>query len=220
MVWLGGFRSDMSGTKAEFVHNWATQNQHSFIRFDYFGHGSSSGDFETGTITKWLEDALEVIDHLTSGPLVLLGSSMGGWLAILAALARPDRIQSLILIAPAPDFTQSLMWDLFDSAIQAEITEQGRWLQPSPYGPVPITKALIEDGKKHLLLGAPIAFFGPVRILQGQADQDVPWSHAVQLVEALQSSDIVFSLIKSGDHSLSSPEDLARLQAALEELTK
>ncbi|MBL4618383.1 MAG: alpha/beta hydrolase [Robiginitomaculum sp.] len=220
VVWLGGFRSDMNGSKAQFVDKWARENGRSFIRFDYFGHGQSSGNFKDGTISKWLEDALEVIDHLTSGSLVLLGSSMGGWLALLAALARPDRVQSLVLIAPAADFTQKLMWDKFDQKVQDEITQQGHWMQPSPYGEVPITKSLIEDGKKHLLLGEAISFAGPVRILQGQLDQDVPWQHAMKLVAKLQSTDVVFSLVKDGDHSLSAESDLSRLQSVLQELTE
>ncbi|MBL1430326.1 MAG: alpha/beta hydrolase [Robiginitomaculum sp.] len=218
VVWLGGFRSDMNGSKAKFVDQWARENDRSFIRFDYSGHGRSSGNFADGTISKWLSDALEVIDHLTTGPVVLLGSSMGGWLALLAALARPQRVRALALIAPAADFTQKLMWDKFDQQVKDEITEQGYWMQPSPYGEVEITKNLIEDGNKHLLLDEEIAFTGPVRILQGQLDQDVPWQHAMKLVMKLQSNDVVFSLIKYGDHSLSADADLLRLQAVLEEL--
>jgi hypothetical protein len=219
VVWLGGFRSDMNGSKARFVDKWARENGRSFIRFDYFGHGRSSGNFEGGTISKWLDDALEVIDNLTIGPVILLGSSMGGWLALLAALARPDRVQSLALIAPAADFTQKLMWEQFDQQVQDVIVEQGYWMQPSPYGEVPITKNLIEDGKKHLLLDSPIEFAGSVRILQGQLDQDVPWQHAMKLVAKLQSTDVVFSLVKDGDHSLSRNTDLLRIQGVLEELT-
>lgn len=220
IVWLGGFRSDMNGSKAQFVDQWARKNNRSFIRFDYFGHGLSSGKFEDGTISRWLGDALEIIDHLTTGPLVLLGSSMGGWLALLAALARPDRVQSLALIAPAADFTQKLMWEQFDQQVQDVIIEQGCWMQPSPYGEVPITKNLIEDGRKHLLLDSPIEFAGSVRILQGQLDLDVPWQHAMKLMTLLQSTDVVFTLVKSGDHSLSTDDDLLRLQAVLQELTK
>jgi pimeloyl-ACP methyl ester carboxylesterase len=218
LVWLGGFRSDMEGTKAEFAHNLAISHDLNFIRFDYFGHGQSSGKFEDGSIGQWRDDALEVIDHLTEGTLVLVGSSMGGWIALLCALARPEQVSALTLIAPAPDFTRTLMWDGFDEALQQEILQKGVWQQPSPYGPVPITRQLIEEADQHLLLHAPIAFDGPVRILQGQKDMDVPWTHAFLLLSALTSKDVVFSLSKSGDHSLSTPDDLARLQTVLLEL--
>jgi len=218
LVWLGGFRSDMQGTKADFLSKMAKQKGLSFLRFDYFGHGASSGDFEQGSISQWLADAIEVIDILTQGPLILIGSSMGGWISLLSALARPDRVQALVLIAPAPDFTRTLMWAGFDAVIRQTITETGRWMQPSPYGPVPITRALIEDGDQHLILGKSICFDGPVRIFQGMNDRDVPWQHAQKLMNAITSTDIIFSVSKSGDHSLSSPADLARLQTALLEL--
>ena len=220
LVWLGGFRSDMEGSKAVFAHEWAKNNGHDFIRFDYYGHGLSSGRFEDGSISQWRNDGLEVLDHLTSGPVVLAGSSMGGWLALLMALARPQRVQSLILIAPAPDFTEKLLWKNLTAEQQQEIMQAGVWQQPSPYGPVPITKKLIEDGRKNLLLDEKIAFSGPVRILQGRKDSDVPWRYALQLVDVLHSKDVVFSLSKNGDHSLSAPDDLARLQTVFEELVR
>ncbi|VAV98330.1 2-hydroxymuconic semialdehyde hydrolase [hydrothermal vent metagenome] len=218
IVWLGGFRSDMCGTKAEFVHQLAVEKGLSFVRFDYFGHGSSSGEFADGSISQWRNDVLQVIDKLTQGPLILLGSSMGGWLALLAALARPERVKALVLVAPAPDFTRALLWEQLDAQAQQQIMQSGCWMQPSAYGPVPITRKLIEDGDQHILLDKPISFFGPVRILQGQADTDVPWQHALQLTQVLRSQDVVFTLSKSGDHSLSQPDDLLRLQNSLLEM--
>ncbi len=218
LVWLGGFRSDMRGSKAEFVHQLAQEKGWPFVRFDYFGHGASSGEFEAGNLSKWLADALCVIDEITTGPLVLLGSSMGGWLALLCAAARPKRVRSMALIAPAPDFTRALMWPSFDQAVQQQILQTGKWMQPSPYGPVPITLQLINDGDQHLILDKPICFDGPVRILMGQQDKAVPWKHSFALVEKITSSDVIFSLAKTGDHSLSRREDLVRLRAVLLEL--
>lgn len=215
LLWLGGFRSDMNGTKAEFMHDLAVRENLSFLRFDYFGHGLSSGKFEDGCISRWRDDVLEVVDHLTSGPVILLGSSMGGWLALLAALARPTRIKALGLIAPASDFTRSLMWAGFDQKTRDAIMSAGVWMQASPYGPTPITRKLIEDGDQNLLMHQPIQFEGPVRILQGQLDDAVPWRHAAKLVDLLSSPDVVFNLSKSGDHSLSSPDDLVRLQSTV-----
>ncbi len=218
-VWLSGFKSDMSGSKVTVLEAWAKGQRHGFLAFDYSGHGLSDGAFEDGTISAWREDALAAIEGLTSGPLVLVGSSMGGWMALLSALALRDRVAAMVLIAPAPDFTQKLMWPEFSAAQQAEIMEQGLTLRPSDYGdPYPITRALIEDGKTWTLLDAPIELDIPIRILQGQQDPDVPWEHAFRLVEALQSEDLVFSLIKDGDHRLSRDQDIARLVATCGEL--
>ncbi len=220
VVWLGGFRSDMGGTKAEVLAAWAERERRSFVRFDYFGHGGSEGRFEDGTVGRWREDALAVVDQLTDGPLVLVGSSMGGWIACLAALARPERIGALVLIAPAADFTSALMEAGMSAAARAEMAETGTWFRPSDYGdPYPITRALIEDGRAWSVLGeARIAFDGPVRILQGEGDPDVPWRHALRIVDALASPDVVFTLIKDGDHRLSRPQDLDRLLAAVAEV--
>lgn len=219
-VWLGGFGSDMSGTKAQALAEWAAATDSAFLRFDYSGHGRSDGAFADGTISGWLADTLAVIDAQTRGPLVLVGSSMGGWIALLAARARPELVAALLLIAPAPDFTETLMWDSFSDAVKAEILETGRWARPSQYDPGPqiVTRALIEDGRRHLLLNAPIPFAGPVRILQGMADPDVPWSHAVKLVERLECPDLTLTLVKDGDHRLSRPQDLARLIGAAAEI--
>lgn len=218
-VWLSGFKSDMTGTKVIVLEDWAKQAGHGFLAFDYSGHGVSGGAFEDGTISAWREDALAAIEGLTSGTLILVGSSMGGWMALLSALAFMARVAGMVLIAPAPDFTQKLMWPEFSAEQQAEIMEQGMTLRPSDYGdPYPITRALIEDGKQWALLDGPIDLTCPIRILQGQQDPDVPWAHAFLLVDALASEDVVFSLIKDGDHRLSRDQDIARLLATCGEL--
>ena len=219
VVWLGGFRSDMSGTKAQALSDWAQANDRGYLRFDYFAHGESSGDFLQGTITRWRLDALAMIDEMTEGPLVLVGSSMGGWLACLAALARPARVAGMVLIAPAADFTEALMWAGMDAAARRAVEQDGVWLRPSDYGdPYPISRALIEDGRRWSILPGPVGITAPVRILQGGADPDVPWRHALALAEAIEAKDLVFTLIRDGDHRLSRVEDIARLIAAVEEV--
>tara|TARA_R110000868_G_C10698806_1_gene748946 strand:- start:31 stop:789 length:759 start_codon:yes stop_codon:yes gene_type:complete len=211
-VWLSGFKSDMSGTKVTELAAWAAAHGHGFMAFDYSGHGQSAGDFGDGTISTWREDALDAIDGLTDGPLILVGSSMGGWMALLAAVARPARVKSLVLIAPAPDFTDKLMWPEFSDDAKREIMDKGVHMRPSDYGdPYPISRALIEDGVSWNLLDNPIEFTGPVRILQGMEDPDVPWQHAMKLVDTMTSTDLVFHLIKDGDHRLSRPQDITRL---------
>lgn len=218
-VWLSGFKSDMTGTKVTVLEGWAKQQGHGFLAFDYSGHGVSGGRFEDGTVSAWREDALAAIETLTKGRLVLVGSSMGGWMALLAALALKSRVAGMVLIAPAPDFTQKLMWPEFSPAQQTEIMEQGQTLRPSDYGdPYPITRALIEDGRQWALLDSTIDLVCPIRILQGQQDPDVPWQHAFKLVDALTSTDLVFTLIKDGDHRLSRDQDIERLVATCEEL--
>lgn len=219
-VWLGGFKSDMAGTKAEVLAKWARERGQGFVRFDYSGHGRSSGRFEDGTISRWLDDTLAVLDQLTTGPLVLVGSSMGGWLALLAAKARPERVAGLLLIAPAADFTERLMWAEFSEAERQAILETGRLEQPSQYAPEPnvITRALIEDGSNHLLMDDPYPFDGPIHILQGGADPDVPEAHVRTLAALLPQESLTFELIPDGDHRLSRPQDLERLQEAAEKL--
>ena len=218
-VWLSGFKSDMTGTKVTVLEAWAKRQGHGFLAFDYSGHGVSEGAFEDGTISAWREDALAAIDGLTTGRLVLVGSSMGGWMALLSALARKDRIAGMVLIAPAPDFTQKLMWPEFSAEQQAEIMQNGMTLRPSDYGePYAITRDLIEDGEQWALLDTPIDLTMPIRILQGMQDPDVPWQHAFKLVEALASEDVVFALIKDGDHRLSRDQDIERLVATCGEL--
>lgn len=219
IVWLGGFKSDMAGSKALALHQWAAKTGKGFARFDYFGHGQSSGTFEHGDISHWKNDALALFHNVIQGPLLLVGSSMGGWIALLAALAQPERVNGMVLIAPAPDFTEVLMWDKFDDAIREEIMSQGRWLRPTDYDddPQPITRQLIEDGRKHLLLNAPsIPVKIPVHILQGTADDAVPWQHAQTLADKLESDDVALTLVKDGDHRLSSDTDITRLIQTVE----
>ena len=218
-VWLGGFKSDMEGSKALALDAWAREENRPYVRFDYFAHGKSSGDWREGTISRYREDALAVIDALTEGPQVLVGSSMGAWIAILAALARPERVKALLLIAPAPDFTETLMWETFPLHVREAIETEGEWSQPSDYGePYVLTRELFEDGRKHLVMDGGIGFDGPVRILQGWRDADVPWTHAARLVELFRSADVQFRLKKAGDHRLSEPDDLERLIATAREL--
>jgi len=220
ITWLGGFKSDMTGTKAGALARWAREKERHYLRFDYFAHGASSGDFRQATVGRWLDDALAAIDTLGEGPQILVGSSMGGWIALLAALARPERVKGLVLIAPAPDFTEELMWKAFSGELRATLLRDGIYRQPSAYDEAPyeITLKLIEEGRRHLLLGAPIPLSIPVRILQGMQDPDVPWRHALRLVEALASDDVAITLTKAGDHRLSTDEDIERLTQTVEAL--
>ena len=222
ILWLSGFKSDMTGTKATALDDWAARTGRGYTRFDYFGHGASSGAFRDGTITRWRDDALAVIDRLTDGPQILVGSSMGAWIALLATLARPDRIAGMVLIAPAPDFTEELIWADLSADAKHDIESNGEWMRPSAYGlgPYPITRALIEDGRKHLLLGGQIPIRVPVHILHGMADADVPWTQAMRLVERLESEQVTLELVKGGDHRLSAPDDIARLIEAIERLLR
>jgi pimeloyl-ACP methyl ester carboxylesterase len=218
VVWLGGFRSDMAGTKAQALADWAQASGRAYLRFDYFGHGESGGDFREGTITRWREDALAVLDELIDGEAVLVGSSMGGWIACLAAMVRPERVKAMVLVAPAPDFTEKLMAPEIPLEGRRALRDDGVWLRPSEYGdPYPITAALLEDGARWSILPGPVPIEAPVRILQGGDDPDVPWRHALELAQAIKGEDVVFSLIKDGDHRLSRPQDIARLLAAVGE---
>jgi len=224
LFWLGGFKSDMKGTKAEALDRWADQEGRACVRFDYSGHGDSGGAFTDGTISRWLEESITVYVTFARGPQVIIGSSMGGWLALLLARALCERqgaapIAGMVLIAPAVDFTEELMWKQFPDSTKREIEQKGVWMRPSEYGndPYPITRGLIEDGRKHLLLGGLIETRCPVHILQGVQDPDVPWHHAVELVSRFSRDDIVITLIKDGDHRLSRPEDIERMIAAVKE---
>jgi pimeloyl-ACP methyl ester carboxylesterase len=224
LFWLGGFKSDMKGTKAEALDRWAEGQGRACTRFDYSGHGESGGEFTQGTIGRWLEESVVVFTQVCSGPQIVIGSSMGGWLALLLARALKGRkdappIAGMVLIAPAVDFTEELMWKKFPKAIKQEIEGKGFWTRPSEYSQegYPITRGLIEDGRKHLLLGGLIETGCPVRILQGVQDPDVPWQHAVELVSRFARDDVVLTLIKDGDHRLSRPEDIERLLAAVAE---
>ena len=224
LFWLGGFKSDMKGTKAEALDAWAETQGRACVRFDYSGHGESGGEFTEGTIGRWLEESLAVYTRFAQGPQVVIGSSMGGWLALLLAQALRQRKSSaplagMVLIAPAVDFTEELMWKQFSDAIKREIEDKGSWMRPSQYSeaPYPITRRLIEDGRKHLLMDGLIETGCPVHILQGVQDPDVPWRHAVELVSRFARDDVVLTLIKDGDHRLSRPEDIERLISAVKE---
>lgn len=219
VVWLGGFKSDMTGTKAQALAEWAERRRRSYVRFDFFGHGASTGDFAAGTVSRWRRDAMAVMAELTQGDLVLVGSSMGGWIACLAAMVIPERIRGMVLVAPAPDFTEKLMGPEIPPEGRAALEADGVWLRPSEYGdPYPITRNLLEDGARWSILGGePIPLTMPVRILQGGNDPDVPWRHALELAQALKGEDVVFTLIKDGDHRLSRPHDIERLIRAVEE---
>ena len=219
IVFLGGFRSDMTGTKALFLDDYCGRRGQAYVRFDYFGHGASEGDAASGTIGRWAEDALAVIDRASEGPLLLVGSSMGGWIALLAARARPGRVVGLVGIAAAPDFTEVLMWQAMTFEQRATLMSSGVLHVPSQYGdPYPITRALIEDGRNHLLLHEPVALDRPVRLLHGQRDPDVPWEFALRIADQVTSSDVRVILVKDGDHRLSRPQDLALLCQTLSPL--
>src|SRR5215831_3146811 len=227
LFWLGGFNSDMRGTKALALDAWAAEHGRACVRFDYSGHGESGGRFVDGTIGRWLEDSLAAFERFCRGPQIVIGSSMGGWMALLLAREIAKRasgasLAGLVLIAPAPDFTEELMWKGFSPEIRREIEEKGIWLRPSPYGdgaPYPITRALIEEGRNHLLLGSAIDVGCPVRILQGAQDPDVPWQHAFKLAQRLPAEDVVLTMIQDGDHRLSRPQDIARIMAAVKEIS-
>lgn len=220
MVFCGGFKSDMTGTKATALAEACAAQGRAYLRFDYFGHGRSSGDFTAGTIGRWAEDVIAVLDALTEGPQVIVGSSMGGWLMLLAALARPERVHGLVGVAPAADFTEELMWRAMPDAVKDILRRDGIWKQPSEYSedPYSITLRLIEEGRRHLLLHRAIPLHCPVRILHGMRDEDVPWSHSLKLIEALEGPDVILTLVKDGDHRLSRSEDIGRLIAAVTEL--
>ncbi len=212
VVFLPGFRSHMQGDKALHLLRLCTETGQAMLRFDYSGHGASAGRFEDGTIGAWAAEALTVIDRLAQGPLILVGSSMGGWIALLAARARPARVAGLVGIAAAPDFTETLMWQAMAPSERARLMHDGIIHVPSEYSdPLPITRALIEDGRKHLLLHAPIPLCCPVRLLHGQRDPDVPWETSLRLGERISAGDVRIILVKDGDHRLSRPQDLALL---------
>jgi pimeloyl-ACP methyl ester carboxylesterase len=231
VIWLGGFKSDMQGTKAVALDQWAESSGRACLRFDYSGHGKSGGAFTDGTIGGWLEESAAVFESFARGPQVLVGSSMGGWIALLLARELRRRaaagtrlagsLAGMVLIAPAADFTEELMWKKFSPEVKRQIETIGSWQRPSEYGnePYVITRGLIEDGRKHLLLGGLIETGCPVRILQGVQDPDVPWQHAMDLSSRLARDDVVMTLVKDGDHRLSRPEDIERLIAAVKELS-
>jgi pimeloyl-ACP methyl ester carboxylesterase len=217
VVFLGGFMSDMTGTKARRLDHFCRARGQAFLRFDYFAHGASSGDFAAATVGRWREDALAVLDHLTEGPQLLVGSSIGGWIMLLAALARPQRIAALVGIAAAPDATEALMWARFAPETRERILRDGAVRLPSAYDPdgYLFTRGLIEDGRRHLLMGGPIAIDCPVRLLHGMRDPDVPWQGSLALAEKLASPDVQVTLVKDGDHRLSTESDLALLERTI-----
>jgi pimeloyl-ACP methyl ester carboxylesterase len=216
VVFLGGFHSDMTGSKAAYLAEWCAARGRAYLRFDYSGHGASGGRFEEGTIGRWTSDAASALQGLTQGPQILVGSSMGGWIALLLALRHPERVAGLIGIAAAPDFTEELMWAEFPASVRDQIQRDGLWMRPSAYGDAyPITRALIEDGRQHLILDGPIALEMPIRLLHGQEDPDVPWRHSLRIAERVTGRDVEVTLVKDGDHRLSTPENLALLGRSL-----
>lgn len=222
VVFCGGFRSDMTGTKAAFLRNWAQKRGQAFVRFDYSGHGASGGEFLDGSIGDWFEDALAVVQGLTDGPQVLVGSSMGGWIALLLARAVPTRIAGLVGIAAAPDFTEDSMWNGFTPDQRAQIMTTGQLALPSEYSDAPyvITKRLIEDGRNHLVLRTALDLPFPVRLLQGSADVDVPQAVAQRLFDHVTGPDVQLTLVKGADHRFSSPDCLALVATAVEDVLR
>ena len=219
VVFLGGFMSDMAGTKATFLEAHCRARGQAFLRFDYAGHGASEGTFNDGTIGRWADDAIAVLDALTEGPQVLVGSSMGGWIMLEVALARPQRIAALLGIAAAPDFTEELIWNTLTDAQKATLEHDGFLSAPSQYGGAyRYTKALIADGRERLRLRGKIPIHSPVRLLHGQQDPDVPWHTSMRLSEQLTATDVQVTLLKDGDHRLSRPQDLSLLGVLLDSL--
>jgi pimeloyl-ACP methyl ester carboxylesterase len=222
IIFMGGFASDMTGTKAGFLSDCCKNDDVPFLRFDYRGHGQSSEDFKNGTIGQWFEDALTIFDQLTEGPQIVIGSSMGGWMALMVALKRPERVKALIGIAAAPDFTEDLMWDLFSKEQRKQLLKDGViYDENAPSDErVPITLRLIEEARQHLVLKEPLSLNCPVRLLQGMQDRDVPWTYASKVADTIVGDDVRITLIKDGDHRLSREQDLALLWQAVGEFTK
>jgi pimeloyl-ACP methyl ester carboxylesterase len=220
VLFCSGYTSDMTGTKALALDRWCRAQGRAYVRFDYSGHGQSDGRFEEGTIGAWAKDALAIVDRVTAGPLIVVGSSMGGWIMLLVALARPERVRALLGVAAAPDFTEDQLLPGATEAQRRDLERQGFWMQPSPYSPpYPVIAAMIDDGRKHLLLRGPIAIGCPVHLLHGLRDVDVPWQTAVRLAERLQSEDVTIELVKAGDHRLSTETDIVRITTALARLS-
>lgn len=220
IVFFGGFASDMTGTKALALEAFARQRGQAFLRFDYQGHGQSSGAFAEGTIGLWHSDALAILDAETDGPQILVGSSMGGWMMLLTASRRPERIAGLVGIAPAPDFTEDLMWPNFSTEIRETLKRDGLYQRPSEYSdePYTITMKLIEDGRDHLVLRDRLTIDAPVRLLHGMADPDVPYQVSLRIAEHVDCSDLQVRLIKDGDHRLSTERDLDILTSTIADM--
>ncbi len=221
VVFLGGFRSDMDGTKAIYLEEWAKAQGRAFLRFDYTGHGQSSGEFLDGCIGDWARDAMDAVLALTKGPQILVGSSMGGWISLLLCKAMPERIAGLVGIAAAPDFTEDSMWDGFDAEQRNSLVTDGQVALPSDYSDEPyiITRKLIEDGRNQLVLREPLNLPFPVRFLQGTDDADVEMSVALRLLEHASGKDISLTLVKGADHRFSTPECLAKIVSAINEVS-
>jgi pimeloyl-ACP methyl ester carboxylesterase len=216
VAFLGGYASDMTGTKASYLEGWCRARGQAFLRFDYQGHGRSSGRLADGTIGLWRDDALAVLRECAPGPLLLVGSSMGAWIMLLTALAVPERVQALVGVAAAPDFTEDLLWERLGEEQRALLRRDGVIRLASGYGePLPFTWRLVEEGRKHLLLRAPVPLACPVRLLHGTADDDVPWETSRRLADMLVSRDVALTLVKDGGHRLSEPHELALLGAAV-----
>lgn len=213
LVFLGGYLSDMTGTKALFLDEQCRKEGLGFLRFDYRGHGASSGRFEDGCIGDWFDDALQIFEALTKGPQIVIGSSMGGWIGLLLARARPERLAGFIGIAAAPDFTEDLVWPFLSDEKKAELEKNGKIYETvSPPDHVePLTKKLLDEGRDHLLLRAPLQIDAPIRLFQGMKDDQVPWKTALRIAERATSEDVRVTLIKDGDHRLSRPQDLAMI---------
>ena len=222
VVFCSGYRSDMQGSKAVYLEAYARAAGFGFLRFDYRGHGESEGAFNSSVLSDWIEDAQDIIEALTHGPLILIGSSMGGWITLRLSQLLKERVKGMVLIAPAPDFTRDLFWASFDEETKAKIENDGYVELPNAYSDEPyfVSKALIEDGDKHAMMAAPIEFDGPVRILQGQLDDSVPWQRAAELTDKLTSDQVELSLFKDGDHRLSEPHHLAKLGRAVTDMMK
>ncbi len=220
VVFLGGFKSDMEGSKAQFLQRWAEDNGHGFLRFDYSGHGQSSGEFTDGCIGDWAQDAAEIITALTSGPQVVVGSSMGGWIALLLARQMPARFHGLVGIASAPDFTEDSIWAELSEGQRAMIWRDGQIELPSEYADSPyiFTRHLIEDGRRQRVLVMPLSLPFPVRLLQGTADASVKLSVPLRIVEHAEGPDIRLTLVKGADHSFSTPECLALVAQSISEI--
>ena len=216
-VFLGGFTSDMTGIKATTLERWCRGRGRAFVRFDYSGHGASSGRFADGTIGRWAQEALDVLDRLTDGPQILVGSSMGAWIMLLAALARPDRIAALLGLACAVDFTEYLLWERLDETLRERLRRERVISLPSAYGePYIIALNLIEEAKRHRLFDRPeLPITCPVRLIHGMNDADVPWRTSLQVIERLTGSDARLLLVKDGEHTLSREQDLLLLTRTL-----
>jgi pimeloyl-ACP methyl ester carboxylesterase len=221
VLFCGGYTSDMTGTKALALEAFCREQGRAFVRFDYSGHGASSGDFADGTIGQWADDALAIVDRVSEGPLLVVGSSMGGWIMLLVALARPGRVAGLVGVAAAPDFTEDLLLARATAGQRRALAGQGYWMQASAYGPAyPVTRRLLEEAREHLVLRGPIPIRCPVHLLHGQRDPDVPWRTALRLAERLQAEDVTVELVKAGDHRLSTEPDVARMEAAIQRLAE